>query len=504
MNDYSNYPDFNHPDTTTTDQHRIGNMSDGGADHGPPPPPPPLTMPKPDATASRAMTGDTLTRDDILSPTLPFSSFPPSSFQRHGPQHIDDYFTGPRDLSRHSKWPVFLQMHGSILPKMILPLFFVGAWATAVTVVSETTHSLGVNSVLLTITGFVVGMGLSFRSSTAYERYQEGRKYWTALITSSQNLGRIFWIHAKDHRADQDPRETILAKLSAMNLLVAFAVALKHTLRFEPYTDYDDLQHLIGHLDTFARAATEDVGGSSVAAGASKRKNLFKSVGEYLGVSFAASNPRKTLKRTTRPLGNLPLEIMNHLASAVDELVANQQLTVPMQQTLAYNNLNVLGDVLAGCERILNTPLPIAYSIAISQITWVYVMLLPFQLVNLLHYVAIPATIAAAYIILGLLLIGREIENPFGQDVNDLPLECFCEQVTTELDIIASFEKKPTAAVFNKDTNFPLYPVSTAPASIWLQRSEQKLRHTIRSKPNVTFDWKNARGGEKVVGDRNV
>ncbi|KAM3434755.1 hypothetical protein MY4824_005264 [Beauveria thailandica] len=461
--------------------------------------PPPLLVPKAEA-ASRAMTGETLGRDDILSPTLPFSTFPPSSFQRHGPQHLDDYFTGPRDLARHSKWPVFLQMHGSILPKMILPLFFVGAWATAVTVISEKFHNLGVNSVLLTITGFVVGMGLSFRSSTAYERYQEGRKYWTSLITSSQTLGRIFWIHAKD-RAEQDPRATLLDRLSAMNLLVAFAVSLKHTLRFEPYTDYDDLQHLIGHLDTFAKAATADAGGSIATV---KGKGLFKSVGEYLGVSFAASNPRKTLKRASKPLGNLPLEIMSHLAMAVDELVANQQLPVPMQQTLAYNNLTILGDVLAGCERILNTPLPIAYSIAISQTTWVYVMLLPFQLVGLLHYVAIPATMAAAYIILGLLLIGREIENPFGQDVNDLPLESFCEQIASELDIIASFEKKPTADVFRSDDNFPLYPVSTAPASVWMQRSEQKLRHTIRSKPNVTFDWKNSRSAPKVVGDKNV
>lgn len=475
-------------------------MADGEVDHGQLPQ---LALPRLDTT-SRKMTGETLlARDDILSPTLPFAtmSLPASLNRSHGPQQLDDYFTGPRDLSRHSKWPVFLQMHGSILPKMIMPLFFVGAWATAITVISEETRiTLAVNSVLLTITGFVVGMGLSFRSSTAYERYQEGRKYWTALITSSQILGRIFWIHAKD-RPGQDPRASILAKLSAMNLLVAFAVSLKHTLRFEPYSDYEDLQHLIGHLDTFAKRATAEAGGSSAAV---KNKSMFKSVGEYLGVSFAASNPRKTLKRATRPLGNLPLEIMSHLAMVIDELIANGQLPVPMQQTLAYNNLNTLGDVMAGTDRVLNTPLPIAYSIAISQITWVYVMLLPFQLVGLLHYVAIPATIAAAYIILGLLLIGREIENPFGQDVNDLPMESFCEQIAAELDIIASFEKKPTEAIFNTDSNFPLLPVSTAPASVWMQRSEQKLRHTIRSKPNVTFDWKRERGAPKVIGDKNV
>jgi hypothetical protein len=74
-------------------------------------------------------------------------------------------------------------------------------------------------------------------------------------------------------------------------------------------------------------------------------------------------------------------------------------------------------------DRVLATPLPIAYSIAISQITWVYVMLLPFQLWDDLRWITIPGCIFAAYIIIGLASIGREIENPFGHDVNDLPLE---------------------------------------------------------------------------------
>ncbi len=53
-------------------------------------------------------------------------------------------------------------------------------------------------SILLTVLGFVVGLGLSFRSSTAYERYAEGRRYWAQLITASQALGRVFWVHAKE------------------------------------------------------------------------------------------------------------------------------------------------------------------------------------------------------------------------------------------------------------------------------------------------------------------
>lgn len=60
---------------------------------------------------------------------------------------------------------------------MVLPIFFVGIWSVAITAVNEWGYRhFSVDSVLLTVLGFVVGLSLSFRSSTAYERYIEGRK----------------------------------------------------------------------------------------------------------------------------------------------------------------------------------------------------------------------------------------------------------------------------------------------------------------------------------------
>lgn len=52
-----------------------------------------------------------------------------------------------------------------------------------------------------------------------------------------------------------------------------------------------------------------------------------------------------------------------------------------------------LNEVLTGTERVLETPLPAAYTIAISQITWVYVLLLPFQLFSYLGWITIPGSI---------------------------------------------------------------------------------------------------------------
>lgn len=154
----------------------------------------------------------------------------------------------------------------------------------------------------------------------------------------------------------------------------------------------------------------------------------------------------------------------------------------------ADNNLNSLNDVLTGTERILNTPLPVAYSIAIAQMTWVYILLLPFQLYNSLKWVTIPGSILAAYLILGLLLIGTELENPFGYDVNDLPLDAFCQQIASEVDVISSIRKPKCKEWIMRDENKLLFPISHSGYSAWEVRSENRIRSELRSKTDVGFE----------------
>lgn len=192
-----------------------------------------------------------------------------------------------------------------------------------------------------------------------------------------------------------------------MNLILAFAVALKHKLRFEPDIAYDDLAGLVGYLDTFAKDAHDRQRLQP------QRKSLWKSTGEYLGVSFAESNPRKLVKRSKKPLGHLPLEILNHLSAYIDRCIANDTLNISLHQAQAsmchpgicdaivtidtnlilVNGLATLNEVVTGTERVLDTPLPTAYSIAIAQIAWIYVLSLPFQLYNSLTWVTIPGSI---------------------------------------------------------------------------------------------------------------
>ena len=81
--------------------------------------------------------------------------------------------------------------------------------STVVVLISEKTEvKLGVSNQLLTVLGLVLGLVISFRTSSAYERqttffffpfpyilpqyrYQEGRKMWTTIMVASRNLAQM-------------------------------------------------------------------------------------------------------------------------------------------------------------------------------------------------------------------------------------------------------------------------------------------------------------------------
>lgn len=396
------------------------------------------------------------------------------------PADLEEYFRGPIDIDKHSKWPYFMRVHGSILPKMIVPLLFLAAWASLITCISQLVHSLEIESTLLTVTGFVVGLALSFRSSTAYERYSEGRKYWSQLLLNCRNLARMIWVHVKERHGEEGEgdlgKQDLLAKLAALNLLNAFAVSLKHRLRFEPSIEYPDLQPLISHLHTFAGSADQEPLRES-------KVSSWKSTGQSLGLSFAESNPRKLVKRSKENLGNTPLEVLTYLGAYLESTFRDGTLTIPAHQTQVMNYLIALTDVLTGVERVVNTPLPVAYSISISQITWAYVVALPFQLLKYLGWVTIPGAILAGYIILGIAQIGGELENPFGQDPNDLPLDAFCRELANDIDSITAQPAPLNNEEWMKESSAKLlWPYSGLEYRAWEAKSIDEIREALRNK----------------------
>ncbi|KAF3921445.1 hypothetical protein ABW21_db0204450 [Orbilia brochopaga] len=393
---------------------------------------------------------------------------------------LDSYFTGPIDATKSSKLPYFMRLRGSVLPGLILPMGFITGWTVWITCVHQLVRPLNIDSLLLTVLGFLVGLALSFRSSTAYERYNDGRKCWSALTLNVRNMARLIWIHIRE-REGPDGEDDLLTKLTAINLLLAFCVSLKHKLRHQPEYDYKDLQGLVANIQTFAKKAHDD-------GDIPPRKALTtpQRISSYLGITFLEKSPvrrYKVFKKAGKHHGNMPLEIMTYLSSYLEMTVQGGQIPVPAYQSMAMGYLGGMMDSLTNCERISQTPLPIAYNIVISQITWLYVLFLPFQLVSKLNWIAIPGTLIAAYIILGFAAIGREIEDPFGDDVNDLNLDRYCDSVALELDMILAAPAPKRADFIVRDDNYVMFPNMNEGYNAWKAKGATRIREELQKKP---------------------
>ncbi|KAF9524747.1 Bestrophin, RFP-TM, chloride channel-domain-containing protein [Crepidotus variabilis] len=125
---------------------------------------------------------------------------------------------------------------------------------------------------------------------------------------------------------------------------------------------------------------------------------------------------------------NLPLEILRCVSEWFS--VLEDRATVPgTSMGTMVATLAAFEDSLSTLERILTTPLPFAYAVHIRHTVWLYLFFLPFQLVSQFGYYTIPGVAIAAFIYLGFIAAGEEMEQPFGYDANDLDLDLFCQAI---------------------------------------------------------------------------
>ncbi len=127
---------------------------------------------------------------------------------------------------------------------------------------------------------------------------------------------------------------------------------------------------------------------------------------------------------STNPANNIhePLLITNNLYKEICVLHKNN--TINDTQFLTLNNdLQLLMDYTGMCERIRNTPIPFIYSMFIKKFIFFYVMTLPFALAFNLSYSGVFVCVFIFYVLASLETIAEEIEDPFGTDDNDLPLD---------------------------------------------------------------------------------
>jgi putative membrane protein len=119
---------------------------------------------------------------------------------------------------------------------------------------------------------------------------------------------------------------------------------------------------------------------------------------------------------------HVPNQILSELHHEIRVDAASGALGPDAQLRLAPL-LQQFDDVLGACERIRNTPIPFSYSSYVKQFVLLYAFIMPFGLVKEFGYGTVIASMFTFFATMGLELLAGEIEEPFGTDINDLPLE---------------------------------------------------------------------------------
>ncbi|KDQ53931.1 hypothetical protein JAAARDRAFT_38904 [Jaapia argillacea MUCL 33604] len=140
---------------------------------------------------------------------------------------------------------------------------FFSAWATAIALISHNVKNLSIQPTLLTVIGTVLGFVISYRTTSSFERYNEGRRLWSQIVLGSRTFARTVWFHVPESQAIGGPGETdaekkarvLIEKKTVVNLLEAYAISVKHYLRGEDGIYYVDLYHLVKFLPPYALPA---------------------------------------------------------------------------------------------------------------------------------------------------------------------------------------------------------------------------------------------------------
>lgn len=219
-----------------------------------------------------------------------------------------------------------------------------------------------------TLVGLALSIFLGFRNNACYERWWEGRKLWGQLVNSSRSYARqiLTLIDAREPEATEMQRR-------AVHRMAAYAHALRMHLRDQPR--WEELAPLLPE------------GGVEA----------------------------------LRPERNKPIALLHQMAVEHRQAMDRGWLD-RFHLPILEETLTALANLQGGCERIKNAPVPLSYTELTHRVVALYVLFLPFGVVHQVGFLTPVVVVFVAFCFLGLDAVGTQIENPFEEDPNDLPL----------------------------------------------------------------------------------
>lgn len=124
--------------------------------------------------------------------------------------------------------------------------------------------------------------------------------------------------------------------------------------------------------------------------------------------------------------------VPNQVASAIIKNVyrLNREGKISSEQLFSITaEITSFTDISGACERIKKTPIPFSYNVFIKKFIFTYIMTLPLTWAFDLKYFIVPVIAFILFVFASVELIAEEIEDPFGLDPNDLPVDTICENI---------------------------------------------------------------------------
>lgn len=288
---------------------------------------------------------------------------------------------------KNNSFKLLFAWSGTILPK-VLPALFIVVFISAVLVYLSSHQFFSIPAVPaigFTIFGIILSIFLSFRNNACYDRWWEGRKLWGALIANSRHISRDSHVLNSAHRD------------IFMYRVMLFTHLLRDRLRAQPQSF--EFYH-------------DKVGFSSL-----QLQQLSKKIN---AAQFVLEAIQKDLVQALRH-GEISDIIYHSLNQHIVEL----------------------GNIQAGCDRILSTPLPFSYSVLLHRTVYCFCFILPFSLEASLGIWTPILVGLIAYLFLGLDALSSQIEEPFGLQDNDLPLNSIVRLIEREMSESLEVELPP-------------------------------------------------------------
>lgn len=231
--------------------------------------------------------------------------------------------------------------------------------------------------IMHSLLGFAISILLVFRTNTAYDRWWEGRKLWGQLVNLSRNFALKI---AADEKMDLEN------KVFFQRMIPLYAFTLRTFLISK------GLQFVLDE----------------------------KEHPEFTKFSESDHEP-------------------NHVALMMHDRLFSLRNSSQMDDWHFQSLLRDLGqftDICGGCERIKNTPIPYSYSAFIKKFIFIYIMTLPVGYVFSLGYYVAPIVAMVFYVLASMELIAEEIEDPFGDDSNDIPITKISQNIEKHVNQI--------------------------------------------------------------------